>query len=306
MFKKSLVLVLCWMINTVPGFGWSRAGHRIVAKIAAKNLSPVARKKLALILETNDTGIEAAMADASSWPDEINRQATKTATWHFVNIPVVGPFSIGNMCANHDCIIDRIEEMSDRLRNNRTGFELAEPPIPPRLMTSQELAFLIHFVGDIHQPLHSANNGDLGGNCENLAVPLEHGDDSKPTTVLHAAWDVDEVLAVMKALGNEDATAAALFQRFKKGAQVPQLTPLEWAREGNDLARKDIYQKLHIPSHTAPPGQCAPGIAQVNVTQQYLDGNVPDVEQQLMLAGIRLSNVLNQICAGNGCASNPK
>src|SRR5438445_3692473 len=104
--------------------------------------------------------------------------------------------------------------MSDRLRMNQTGFKLAKPPIPSRPMTSQELAFLIHFVGDIHQPLHSANNGDRGGNCDNLTTSLKHSDGSKPTTELHAAWDVDEVLAGFKVLGNENAIANALFQRF--------------------------------------------------------------------------------------------
>jgi len=89
------------------------------------------------------------------------------------------------------------------------------------------------------------------------------------------------------------------------GAQVPQLTPLDWARESNELAKKDAYDRLMIPSHNAPLGTCDPTIKStmenVDVTQQYLDGNVADVEVQLMRAGIRLSNILNQICAGNGC-----
>ena len=195
--------------------------------------------------------------------------------------------------------------MRDRLQTNKTGFMLQQAPSPLRPMTSQELAFLIHFVGDIHQPLHAATDGDRGGNCVNLTNPLVHADGSQPTTELHAAWDADEVLAVFKKLGNEDATARALFQRFKMGAHVQQLTAIDWTRESNDLAKTAIYQKLHLPNHTAPAGQCAIGIAKVSVGQAYLDGNVADVEQQLMRAGIRLSNVLNQICAGNGCQANP-
>ena len=187
---------------------------------------------------------------------------------------------------------------------NKTDFKLAQPPDPPRPMTSQELAFLIHLVGDIHQPLHASNNGDRGGNCVELTSAITHPN-GFPTTELHAAWDVDEVLAVMKALGNEDATANKLFQRLKDGEQVQQLTIADWARESNDLARRDIYQKLNIPKHTAPIGQCAVGIGKVKVMQPYLDGNVADVEIQLMRAGIRLSNILNSICAGNGCVANP-
>ena len=183
-----------------------------------------------------------------------------------------------------------------------------DPKDKPKLrnvsLTDTEAVWLLaHLVGDIHQPLHSANDGDRGGNCENLTNPIVHTDHSRDTTELHVAWDVDEVLAVFKQRGNEDATANTLFQRFKNGAQVQQLTVTDWARESNDLARTDVYRKLNIPSHTAPLGQCAVGIAKVNVNQAYLDGNVPDVEQQLLRAGIRLSRIINDICAGNGCAA---
>jgi len=304
MLNRIVALLLCGFALPVTSFGWGREGHRVVAKIAAKNLSQDARNKVATILGTNNAGVEEALAEASTWPDEINKSQTKTADWHFVDVPVTAPFAIGPLCDGHNCVIDRIQEMSDRLRTNQTGFKLAKPPNPKRPMTSQELAFLIHFVGDIHQPLHSANNGDRGGNCDNLATPLTHDDGSKPTTEIHAAWDVDEVLAVFRAIGNEDTTANALFQRFKNGAPVEQRTPIDWAHEANDLAKKDVYQKLNIPGHTAPAGQCAAGISNVNVTQQYLDGNVADVQQQLMRAGIRLSNIIDQICSGNGCAAN--
>ena len=63
------------------------------------------------------------MADAATWPDEINKSQTKTADWHFVDVPVTAPFSIGTLCDGHNCVIDRIQEMSDRLRTNQTGFK---------------------------------------------------------------------------------------------------------------------------------------------------------------------------------------
>ncbi len=271
----------------------------MVARVAAKNLTVGTRKKVAAILGANDAGLEEAVAAAATWPDEMNKWKTKTADWHFVDVPVDAPFALGTLCAAHDCMIDRIQEMSDRLRTNQSGFKLASPPSPSRSMTSQEMAFLIHFVGDIHQPLHSANDGDRGGNCETLVKALSG------STELHAVWDTNEVLAVFTVLGNEDATSAALFQRFKDGAPVDQATITDWAHEANDLARQDVYQKLSLPNHTAPAGQCATGIAKVSVDQTYVDSNEKDVEQQLMRAGIRLSNVLNQICAGTGCQASP-
>jgi hypothetical protein len=304
-------IALSCLLAAGPVWGWGREGHRIVALLAAKNLSPTARAKVAAIFGTDDAGVEAAMAAASTWPDEINRNATGTANWHFINVPVTGPFSVGTLCAQHDCVIDRITEMEDRLRNNRIGFMLKSEPVPARPMTSQELAFLIHFIGDIHQPLHVSNDGDQGGNCVRLAQPLTHSDGRRDTTKLHAVWDTDEVISVMKVLGDENAAAAALYQRFRDGAAIAQLTPLDWARESNDLARKDIYGKLNIPHYDeTADNSCAPGIAELSikdasVDQSYLDSNRADVEERLMQAGIRLSNVLNQICAGSGCEAHP-
>ena len=300
----TIVTAITLLLLATPAWSWGHEGHRVVARIAAKNLSQEARIKIAAILQTNTAGVEEAMAGASTWPDEIDKAATGTREWHFIDVPVTAPFNVAGLCVQHNCVIDQIENMRGRLLANTTGFALLTPPNPPRPMTSQELAFLIHFVGDVHQPLHAATDGDRGGNCVELLHSLMHQDGSQ-TTELHAVWDVDEVLRVFAVLGNEEATAAALFQRFKSGATVQQLSALDWARESNDLARTAVYQKLHLPNHTAPPNLCAPGIAKVDVTQSYVAGNVAVVERRLMQAGVRLSNILNEICAGTGCLQNP-
>ena len=288
-----------------PASTWGRDGHRIVARIAAKNLTSAARAKVAAILKTSSSGVESAMADAATWPDEIDKSATRTFDWHFINARVDIPFDVAGLCPHHGCVVDRIEEMRTRLKQNETGFSLAAAPIPPRPMTSQELAFLIHFVGDVHQPLHAANDGDRGGNCVALATPIVHPDQTT-TTELHGLWDVDEVLAVVARHGGDDQkTAAALFQQYKRGTKVAQGTVAQWARESNALARHDVYEKLSLPMHTAPAGQCAAGIAPVAVGDAYLAGTADAAEQQLLRAGIRLSNVLNAICRGAGCVANP-
>ena len=281
-------------------FGWGHEGHRLVARIAARNLSSIARQKVAAILGTNDAGLESALASAATWPDEIDKSQTQTALWHFINVAVSAPFSVAGLCPSHNCVLDRIADMQGRLAANTTGFTLPVVPVPNRPMTSQELAFLVHFIGDVHQPLHAANDGDRGGNCVPLTTPLVHPDGTM-TTELHAVWDVDEVLAVLAALGTEDAATQTLFQRFKNGTKVTQATPSDWTKSSWSLAKTAVYQKLHLPNHTAPPGQCAPGIQSVTVTPAYLTANVPAVERQLLRAGIRLSRVLNQICAANGC-----
>jgi S1/P1 Nuclease len=309
--SRSHVAVISFFVSVLlmpqTGHAWGRQGHRIVARVAAKNLSPDARKKVSAILGVTDAGLDTAMANASIWPDLIDKKKTGTREWHFIDVPISSPFSVSGLCTNHECVLDRIDEMQNRLRNNEKGFQLLTPPDPPRTMTSQEMAFLIHFIGDVHQPLHAAVNGDRGGNCVVLKTAIVHADPNIPTTTeLHAAWDTDEVLAVMKTHANSEAkTATALFQKFKSGSTVTQAAPTDWAHESNDLAKSAIYQKLAIAPHTAPPGQCATGIAKVAVDQTYLDGNVADVEQRLMQAGIRLSNVLKDICQADGCKAKP-
>jgi hypothetical protein len=208
------------------------------------------------------------------------------------------------LCPSHNCVVDRIGEMVTRLRTNATGFVLAANPVPDRPMTSRELAFLVHFVGDIHQPLHAVNDGDRGGNCVALVTPFVHADGTS-TTQLHAVWDVEEVSAVLAALGSEHATAAALFKRFQNGTSVAQGTPASWAKESFTLASSAVYQALHLPTRSAPAGQCAANIAPVDVTQAYVAGNITVTERQLLRAGIRLSRVLNSACGGSGCVANP-
>ena len=307
---RGLGVVSSVLLLTTPAWSWGHDGHRLVAKIAAKNLTPDTRQKLAAILQTDDAGLDAAMANAATWPDEIDKSATGTRDWHFIDVTVTAPFSLDGLCPDHNCVVDRIKEMSDRLQQNQTGFALAQAPDPNQPMTAQELSFLIHFVGDIHQPLHAATDGDRGGNCVKLTKAIPHS----TTTEVHAVWDVDEVVAVFQDLANssptpasEDQVADALFQQYKKaGAGDWEKASVEdWAHESNDLARADVYKKLHIPNHTAAPGQCATGIAKVAITPTYLTGNVPDTEQQLMRAGIRLADMLNQICQDTGCQASP-
>jgi hypothetical protein len=303
-----IVAVIASLLVPNTGLAWGREGHRIVARIAEKNLLPATREKLRQILGlTTSAGLATAMAEAGRWPDRIDRAATGTGRWHFINVPIASPFTSAGYCPNHDCVIDQIEEMQRRLQTNQSGFRLLAAPNPPRPMTWQELAFLIHFVGDLHQPLHAAWNADRGGGCVPLAKPLVHDDGkNNDTTDLHIAWDIDTVLAAMKGHGNsEQATAAALFARFKNGASISQGTPVDWARESNDLARTAIYQKLAIPTYTVTSGDCAAGIKPVTITPAYLQSTVDIVERRLMEAGIRLSNVLNEICAGLGCKAKP-
>src|ERR1051326_8980932 len=102
-FARFASIALSWLLMSGPAFPWGAEGHRIVAMVAAKNISGATRSKLALILSTDDAGLEAAMAIAATWPDKINKRATKTENWHFIDVPVTAPFSTAGLCGGHDC-----------------------------------------------------------------------------------------------------------------------------------------------------------------------------------------------------------
>lgn len=203
--------VVAALLAPEPSHAWGRQGHRIVARIAARNLLPATRDKLRAILGAGGSAsaLETAMANAATWPDLIDRDATGTERWHFINVPISSPFSVSGLCTGDACVIAQIENMQKGLRNNSPGFTLQAPARPTRTMMSQQLAFLIHFVGDVHQPLHAVVNGDRGGNCVKLSSPLAHSSPTmSDTTDLHGVWDVDQVMAVMRAHNNSEATTA--------------------------------------------------------------------------------------------------
>ena len=300
--RPFFIALAAFLLIPAPTQTWGASAHRIVARVAARNLSPVARQKVRAILAVSDTSLENSMANASVWPDRIDKRATGTDRWHFVNVPPFSPFSLSGMCGGGECITAKVDDMARRLRTNQTDFALDTKPIPFRPMTQQELAFLIHLVADIHQPLHAAANGDRGGSCVLLAEPLVNG--PNVTDQLHGIWDHNVVSTAM-AGRTEAQMVALLFQRFKSGAVVTQGDAADWARESHRIALDAVYKKLNIPQHEAPPGQCARNIQRVTVTSEYLASNGTTVERRLLEGGIRLSRVLNDVCSGAGCKANP-
>jgi hypothetical protein len=124
----AVCLVITPLLAPQPVHAWGREGHRIVARIAAKNLLQPTRDKLRAILGVSNAGLENAMASASIWPDLIDRDATGTERWHFINVPIATPFSVTGLCTAGQSVIAQIEHMQHRLRNNLTGYDdLFEP-----------------------------------------------------------------------------------------------------------------------------------------------------------------------------------
>src|SRR5664279_6309823 len=169
MRRLAAIAMLC---GSLPAFGWGPEGHNLVARLAAAHLTPAAAARVAEILGPGIT-----MQSISSWPDQIRRDRAATGPWHYVDIPIDKPhLDMARDCPKGDCVLAKIEDFRKALKDPATA------PEPQR----EALMFLVHFVGDMHQPLHCADNADQGGNKVLVKYGNRGGD--RPYN-LHSLWD---------------------------------------------------------------------------------------------------------------------
>jgi hypothetical protein len=166
-------------VDPVPARAWGRDGHQIVAALAQSLLTPRARAEADALPAV--VGGESFVA-ASNWPDRIRRERPETARWHFVDIEVgSGPYDEARDCPHRAWATAKIEDFRA---------ELADARLDPE-RRGEALRWLIHMVGDVHQPLHAADRHDRGGNDLKVSVSGASGRSSE--TNLHRFWDVDLV-----------------------------------------------------------------------------------------------------------------
>jgi hypothetical protein len=237
---------------------WGVEGHKIVALLAWNELDPAARAQMGALL-----GSEATFVRQSNWADEVREQRLDTARWHYVDIPLAAPgYDPRRDCAMQACVVAQIDKDLQLLRHR--GLDKA--------VRAEALLFLVHFVADLHQPLHAADNDDKGGNA--VRVWLE----GKPSN-LHRVWDVD----VVEALGSNAGAVAADIESSLTPAQRKAWahgTPISWANEAHAIARDRIY----------PPFE---GSREVVLAPGYAQQQAPLVHILLARAGVRLGWLLN-------------
>jgi nuclease S1 len=239
-------------------FGWGTEGHALIARIAEAQLTPAARRQLTLILGPGKTIVSVA-----SWPDEIRRSRPETGTWHYVDIPIDKPhLDMARDCPKGECVIAKIEEFEKVLANRDA------PPEQRR----EALMFVIHFIGDMHQPMHASNNEDRGGNS--VAVQL-----AGRRTNLHSLWDS----GLLSRMGKEDNLEPVWAKDSAKHAKKWSKGSVEdWAEQSHKEAQKVAYRKL-------PAGQ------PVAVNAAYEKAGDALTRMQIEKAGARLAGVLNRI-----------
>ena len=253
MRRFGVAVLLC---GSLPVFGWGPEGHDLVARLAAAHLTPAAAARVAAILGPGTT-----MASISSWADQIRRDRAETGPWHYIDIQITDKhLNMTRDCAKGDCVIAKIADF------RKVVVDPAATPVARR----EALMFLVHFVGDMHQPLHCSDNHDKGGND----VKFDFGGRASN---LHSVWDS----GLLGRIGQEDA----LFARYsaeltpKKFKKWSKGTVEDWAEESHKTAVTVVYGKLPK--------------APVTVTAEYERLADPVIDEQIEKAGARLAAVLN-------------
>ena len=295
---RGFVLLLYCLCS--PAFGWGDNGHRIIAAVADANLTPAVRAKVRALLAGDPSALtDPSIAEQATWADkwrDSDRNTTRqryeqTREWHYVNIPVSGAATDANLetaCHGHPplpagtpasagppraCLIDKIDQFIAELRDPRT------PQDERRLA----LQFLLHLIGDLHQPLHAADDHDRGGNDKKVVLPGPPN--ALPgTNNLHQFWDTEAV----RRLGDRPERVARRLSRAIGPVQRwdwARGRPVDWARESFSVAQRHAYATLPAPG--------ADG--RRTLTPAYVAEATRVSGQQLSKAGVRLAAVLNSV-----------
>ena len=269
-------------------WAWGPQGHRTVGAIADRLLTPSARVVVLKLLEAdadkfgNASG-RTTLEAVSVWADEIRGTPAEHGPWHYDDVPVCGSEPKARYCPDGQCNSEELKRLIG---------VLADPRASPR-ERNEALKWVVHLVGDLHQPLHAADNDDRGGNL--VPVALE-GVRTRGRENLHRVWDNDLVTLALHTRnhqqppGNIDALAA---EARTLAGEAGHGSPDGWAFESNNLARNVAYHYAAFACHTVPPGIVALDAA-------YQADAVEIVHERLLLAGARLADLLNRVLAAPG------
>src|SRR5580692_10702534 len=244
----STLLLLFW---APAAKAWGCKGHQTVAYLAEKHLTPEAKQMFEALLTENPVdpqlkrycgnAVTNVFADAATWADDERTKAPKTAPWHFIDIPLGAKRNqVSESCGATGCVTQAIVTQLAILKDKNAA----------AADRAAALRFIIHFVGDLHQPLHATTNSDRGANC----VPVKffrrnpHASGGSYTPNLHAIWDTDMVERNMEGASPSEYAdtldtqfAGSTAEWTHSGMQLE-----DWAWEGHQHAADTSYGALSI------------------------------------------------------------
>ena len=261
---------------------WGQEGHSIVAEIAQTRLNETSAKVVQQLLKGR------SLASVASWADDVRDERPQTYNWHFSDIPLFSEkYSEARDCKQDkekgDCIVKELVRLKNELRCT-SGEAQADA-----------LKFAVHFIGDIHQPLHTVH--DQGGGNQLQVEPFMRGMTTcterntckaeHASTNFHSAWDSG---LINKTTWSWGAYVTRLESGWLKGTEANQPgidggTPEDWVNETHAKAR-DIW-------HQRPTNEV--------LDDRYYRDVLPVLDRQLGVAGLRLAKFINDAYASNQC-----
>ena len=275
---RRLLPTIFLLLLAPSAMAWSTLGHRLIGELAQRHLDPAATAEVAVLLAGEP---KPTLAGVATWADTLRdgdpARARATSRWHYVNLPPgTCRFEAGRDCANGECVVGAIEAQRRILADVRQ----------PLAARRDALKFVVHFVGDVHQPMHANNRPDKGGNDYQISLRTDLRPeayarakyvDGVMGTNLHSVWD-------FYILGSRGLALAPYAQRLDALRWPPLTTavsaPPGWAGESCRLVDS---RRLYPDGHT--------------LDHRYLDAQRPLAEQRVRQAAFRLAALLNTTLA---------
>ncbi len=321
-YRSAVLVALVYVLAAGRLWAWGCSGHETVALIALKNLQNLDAANQTQIAQQVETLLSAQthayagrfcmdlgldpMAYFATWADDHRQVDSSTGPWHFWDIPLHVPSAaLGEFCAG-GCVVQALQDQIAILQDKSKD----------ATARSTALLYILHFVGDMHQPLHEEDNNDRGGNCVpvtflNTAPKANSTGSYSPN--LHAVWDTQlvETIGQITRSGSDAKSQIEAFASRLETEHAGDTQPVfhdsadlvAWANEAHAIAIADPYAKLH--PRIAPAAKTAPVTAcsdagtaskflkkHETVNQAYITAVQGDVEGQLSRAGERLAAVL--------------
>lgn len=278
MGARLIAVCLCLFVSSAA-VAWNHSGHQLVAQIAYDNLTPQVKKKVNTILKVMYCrGPKPRFVCLATWPDKIKAHGlTRFDKWHYINLPyAVDETKVRPV--NRQNVVWAINTLTKQLQS----------PGIDRRQQARKLVFLIHFFGDIHQPLHSINRfsaetpeGDRGGNL----YPIVESEGAKD---IHHYWDraggyfYQQFKRSRLKTKQLQKIAQIIEQAFPKAqfdVDLKQDDPMIWAEQSRALAAVNAYM---VTFAGKPSDDYRQTVQQLSC-------------QQIALAGYRLAQMLNRL-----------
>jgi hypothetical protein len=278
----ALVIVVTLFSSVDLLHAWGGQGHRLVGLIAASRLTPAARQQVASLLDGQ------TLADVSSWADTFTSEQVQTSYWHYLNIPPQAsgydrdrdcPKQPGTNAGSRgdrwrDCVVDRIAYWEERLGNSKLD----------RADRATALKYIVHFIGDLHQPFHALGVGRGGNDIEvrvfgqaDCGAARAGNEPARPSPCnLHSVWDS----RLIERRNLDDRQYVETLQKLivaKGFGSQPAGTPVQWAEQSFKLAKEALVT----------PGR--------NIDDAYFRRHISVIDDRLALGAVRLAASLNRI-----------